>query len=86
MRDAAFKCKRERKKLYKVKVIVDSIQEIIDRADEAKKQWENDKSDDLEFGRLLAFSEVLSILKTDFQGEEVGKILDFDIDKRYTCS
>ena len=38
----------------------------------------------LKKGRLLAFNEVLSIIKTDFVGdEEIEKLLNFDVDKRY---
>lgn len=65
--------------------LLDSIQEIMDRADEAKKAHERTgDGNSLQFGRLLAFAEVLSILKSDFVGEEeIEKVLNFDIDRRY---
>lgn len=63
-----------------IEAIKDSIQEIIKRADECKK----DQNSDFEKGRLMAFNEVLSILQTDLAGERtIEKLLDFDIDKRY---
>ena len=63
------------------KALVDSIKEIIERADESLGNQETD----YEKGRLIAFAEVLSILKADMVGnEEVEKLLDFDIDRKYT--
>lgn len=60
--------------------IMDSIKEIIERADECKKSQQTD----FDKGRLMAFNEVLSIIKTDFTGDErVEALLDFDIDGRY---
>lgn len=63
-----------------VQTLKDSIREIIVRADECKA----DQGTDFQAGRLLAYNEVLSILKTDFIGEhEIENLLDFDIDARY---
>lgn len=63
-----------------IEVLVDSIKEIMERADECKTKQDSE----FEKGRLLAFNEVLCIIKTDFLCDEViGKLLDFDIDKRY---
>ena len=60
--------------------IRDSIKEIISRADECKIA--NDS--EYEKGRLMAFAEVLSIIKTDLEGEKaIEDLLNFDIDKRY---
>lgn len=62
------------------RALIDSINEIIERANEAKEMAQ----DNFEKGRLMAFNEVLSIIKTDFVGdEEIEKMLDFDIDKRF---
>lgn len=63
------------------RALLDTIREIIERADECKDAAKND----FEKGRLLAFNEVLSIIKTDFVGDdEVEKLLDFDIDEKYS--
>ena len=65
--------------------IRDTIIDVIERAEEAKQTWERHKNP-MEYGRLLAFCEVLSALKTDFVGvAEIEKLLDFDIDKRFIC-
>ena len=62
------------------RALIDTINEIIERADECKAQANNE----FEKGRLLAFNEVLSIIKTDFVGdEEIEKLLNLDVDKRY---
>ena len=67
-------------------LIADVIREIIDTADEAKQNWNRDRKSDIEYGRVLAFSEVLSMLRDEFVGhEEIEKLLSFDIDKRYAC-
>lgn len=63
-----------------INAIKDSIKEIMERADECKKVQDSD----FEKGRLMAFNEVLSILKTDLTGEsEIEALLDFDVDQRY---
>lgn len=63
-----------------VRTLKDSILEIISRADECKAN----QGTEFQAGRLLAYNEVLSILKTDFVGEnEIEALLDFDIDARY---
>lgn len=65
-------------------VLVDSIKDIIERADECKARLVKDRND-FDAGRLLAFNEVLSLLKIDFTGDPViERILNFDIDKRYS--
>lgn len=67
-----------------IHTIQDTIREIIDRTEEARAEWKQDPENNMEYGRVLAFCEVLSIIKTDFTGvEEVEKILNFDIDKRF---
>lgn len=64
-----------------IKSILDSIRAIIERVDESKRN----QGTEFEAGRLLAFNEVLSILKTDMIGlEEAEALLDFDIDERYS--
>ena len=61
--------------------ILDSIRDIIARADEAKAS--NDGSEYAK-GRLMGLAEALSILQIDFEGvEDVENILNFDIDKKY---
>lgn len=68
----------------KMYTILDTISEIIERADEAKDNLKNKGHDEREYGRLYALCEVLSIIKTDFVGEtEVENVLNFDIDKKY---
>lgn len=68
----------------KMYTILDTIQEIIERADEAKNNLKANGHDEREYGRLYALCEVLSIIKTDFMGEdEVENMLNFDIDKKY---
>ncbi|HHT15845.1 MAG TPA: hypothetical protein GXZ86_08265 [Clostridiales bacterium] len=63
------------------KTILDSIRDIIARADEAKA---NDDGSDYSKGRLMGLAEALSILQIDFVGvEEIEKLIDFDIDKKY---
>ena len=67
--------------MSRLNAICDSIEEIIERADECKMNQDSE----FERGRLLAFNEVLSILKSDLTGEEdLEKLLSFDIDARYT--
>lgn len=68
-------------------VIGDAIREIIECADEAKSEWDDDRNDKVAYGRLFALCEVLTAFKINFYGiEEVEKLLDFDIDGRYICS
>ena len=66
-------------------ILLDTIKEIIERADEAKEQYEKDPKNGVQFGRMLAFAEMLSVFKTDFLGsnDAIEELLDFDIDKRY---
>lgn len=68
----------------KTRAILDVIKELIDRAEEARAEWKQDPENNMEYGRVLAFCEALSVIKTDFTGEaEVEKILNFDIDRKY---
>lgn len=66
-------------------ILLDTIKEIIERADEAKKRYEKDPKNEVQFGRMLAFAEMLSVFKTDFTGsnDAIEELLNFDIDKRY---
>ena len=69
-------------------VVYDAIADIIKSADDAREEYQKDKENEVLFGRVLAYSEVLSALKANMLGssEKVDKLLDFDVDKRYTCS
>ncbi len=61
--------------------ILDSIRDIIARADEAKAI---DNGSEYSKGRLMGLAETLSILQIDFAGvEDVEKLLNFDIEKKY---
>lgn len=65
-------------------ILLDTIKEIIERADEAKEQLRKEPKNETQFGRILAFAEVLSVIKTDFTGvADVEELLNFDIDERY---
>lgn len=67
--------------------IVDITKDILERADEAKADYEADRENLVNFGRLLAFTEALSAIKCEYLGEsKIDELLDFDIDKRYTCT
>lgn len=64
--------------------IVDVVRDIVERADEAKEEYSKDKGNNLEYGRLLAFCEVLSSIKAEYSGvDAVENAIDFDIDKKY---
>lgn len=68
------------------RVLLDMIDELIDRAEEASTEWKKNTKNNMEYGRALAFCEALSVIKTDFTGvEDVEKKLNFDIDKRFLC-
>lgn len=57
------------------------VTEIIEAADEVREQKEQDTQD---YGRLLAYAEVLSIIRDACDADDLKAIgLDFDIDKRY---
>lgn len=59
----------------------DIVAEIIDAADAVKEKAQQDAQD---YGELLAYAEVLSILQDACDADDLAKIgLDFDIDKRY---
>lgn len=67
-----------------INTLLDTIDEIVERTEEASVAWKKDKTNHMEYGRTLAFCEVLSVLKTDFDGiKEVEQRLNFDIDKKY---
>lgn len=62
-------------------MLSDIVAEIIEAADEVKKKKNRDAQD---YGRLLAYAEVLSILRDACDSEALEKIsLNFDIDERY---
>ena len=64
--------------------LIDTIKEIIERADEAMERLRKEPKNEVQSGRVLAFAEVLSVIKTDFTGvSDVERLLDFDIDERY---
>ena len=70
--------------MLEMHAILDSIDDLLERAEEAQKAWHMDRTDNLAYGRLLAFCEALSIIKWDFVGvEAVKQRLDFDIDQRF---
>ena len=62
-------------------MLADVVASIIEAADEIKEKKERDSQD---YGQLLAYAEVLSIIRDACDSdilEEIG--LDFDIDRRY---
>ena len=62
-------------------LMVDFVTAVIESADEVKEKPVNDLQD---YGQLLAYAEVLSILRDLCTPEELQRFgLDFDIDKRY---
>lgn len=62
-------------------LIVEIIENIKELADKLKKEH---SSDEVAIGQLLAYAEVLSIIKGAYAGEDLKALgLDFDIDKRY---
>lgn len=67
-----------------INAIEDIVRDIITEADDVKKEYDADKGNMMLYGQLLAYAEVLSIMKTSFTGEEkYEKLLGFDIDKKY---
>lgn len=61
-------------------ILKDIIKEIINYADEEL----NTKRDDFVNGKILAYNEVLSIIKAYLTGYNLKEFkLDFDIDKKY---
>lgn len=66
--------------IHKLKEIVE---EIVHAADETKNQ---NHVDEMNYGKLLAYAEALSIIR-DICDEDEKKAtgLTFDIDKRYLC-
>lgn len=65
-------------------ILLDTIKEIIERADEAREKLRKEPKNEVQSGRVLAFAEVLSVIKTDFTGiADVEELLNFDIDERY---
>lgn len=61
--------------------LADVVAEIIESADEVKGK---EQQDDQDYGQLLAYAEVLSILRDACDEEDLEEVgLAFDIDKRY---
>lgn len=61
--------------------LADVVASIIEAADEIKDKKNPDAQD---YGQLLAFAEVLSIIRDACEPDLLGEIgLSFDIDKRY---
>ena len=59
----------------------DIVQDIMESADEIKVKTEKDPQD---YGQLLGYAEVLSIIRDNVDEDDLSKIgLDFDIDRRY---
>ena len=59
--------------------LLDIVSQIKESADEVKKEERND----LNFGKLLAYAEALSIIRDVYSGDLAKIGLDFDVDKRY---
>ncbi len=63
-------------------MLKDAVAAIIAAADEVKQEGE--KEDNMAFGQLLAYAEVLCILRDACDPTVLAEIgLDFDIDARY---
>ena len=61
--------------------LADVVSSIIEAADEVKNKDNRDAQD---YGRLLAYAEVLSVIRDSCDSDDLEKIgLDFDIDERY---
>lgn len=64
-----------------INTLKEIVENIVANADEIKKQSETDLMD---YGKLLAYAESLSIISEMCDEEELKEIgLDFDIDTRY---
>ena len=64
-----------------INTLKEIIENIVANSDEIKKQIETDLMD---YGKLLAYAESLSIISEMCDEEELEEIgLDFDIDARY---
>ncbi len=62
-------------------MLSDVVAEIVEAADEVRAKKDLDAQD---YGRLLAYAEVLSIIRDTCDPADLEKIgLDFDIDERY---
>lgn len=62
-------------------MLVDVVSSILEAADEVKRKANQDAQD---YGQLLAYAEVLSIIRDVCDEEERKEIgLDFDVDARY---
>ena len=61
--------------------LAEMVAQIIESADEIKTKKTQDHQD---YGQLLAYAEVLSIIRDVCDSREIEEIgLDFDIDKEY---
>lgn len=57
------------------------ISRLLDNANEAQQEWENNKTDPFCSGRRLAYYEMLDILKSEFDAHDADlKELGLDID------
>ena len=62
-------------------MLSDIVSSIMESADEVKEKTNPDAQD---YGRLLAYAEVLSIIRDSCGSDDLKEIgLDFDIDARY---
>lgn len=62
-------------------MLSDIVSSIMESADEVKEKTNPDAQD---YGRLLAYAEVLSIIRDSCDSDDLKEIgLDFDIDARY---
>lgn len=62
------------------------IARLVERADEAMQEYINDKDNDFKNGRLLAYYEMLDILRTelDLSEQDLNEFgLDFDLEEKY---
>ena len=63
-----------------IELLREVVENIIESADEIKREK---TTDDLNYGKLLAFAEALSIIRDLYDGDLKDICLDFDIDRRY---
>jgi len=63
-----------------IELLREVIENIVEAADEVKREKD---ADDLNYGKLLAFAESLSIIRDLYDGDLKDIGLDFDIDRRY---
>lgn len=64
-----------------IEMLSDVVASIVESAEEIKGKGGRDAQD---YGQLLAYAEVLSIIRDACDADDLERIgLDFDIDKRY---